>query len=62
MADQCPPGFTEYNLGTSRERDPLRFHGRILAKAERVLWHRVAASAVPADAWRAFQAGATLPD
>lgn len=35
MADQCPPGFTEYNLGTSRERDPLRFHGRILAKAER---------------------------
>ena len=33
-----------------------------LSKAERVLWHRVAASAVPADAWRAFQAGATLPD
>ena len=33
-----------------------------LSKAERVLWHRVASSAVPADAWRAFQAGATLPD
>ena len=33
-----------------------------LSKAERLHWHRVAASAVPADAWRAFQAGATLPD
>ena len=33
-----------------------------LSKAERVLWHRVAGSAVPADAWRAFQAGMTLPD
>jgi hypothetical protein len=33
-----------------------------LSKAERALWHRVAASAVPADAWRAFQSGATLPD
>ena len=33
-----------------------------LSKAERALWHRVAGSAVPADAWRAFQAGATLPD
>ena len=28
-----------------------------LSRAERTLWHRVAASAVPADAWRAFQAG-----
>ena len=28
-----------------------------LSKAERLHWHRVAASAVPADAWRAFQAG-----
>ena len=33
-----------------------------LSKAERLHWHRVASSAVPADAWRAFQAGATLPD
>ena len=33
-----------------------------LSKAERALWHRVADSAVPADAWRAFQAGMTLPD
>ena len=33
-----------------------------LSKAERLHWHAVAASAVPADAWRAFQAGATLPD
>ena len=33
-----------------------------LTKAERLHWHRVAASAVPADAWRAFQSGATLPD
>jgi hypothetical protein len=33
-----------------------------LSKAERLHWHRVAASAVPADAWRAFQSGATLPD
>ncbi len=33
-----------------------------LSKAERVLWHRVASSAVPADAWAAFQSGATLPD
>ena len=33
-----------------------------LSKAERLHWHRVAASAVPADAWAAFQAGATLPD
>ncbi len=33
-----------------------------LSRAERVLWHRVAGSAVPADAWAAFQAGATLPD
>jgi hypothetical protein len=35
MADQCPPGFTEYNLGTGTERGPLRFYGRILAQAER---------------------------
>ena len=33
-----------------------------LSKAERLHWHAVAASAVPADAWRAFQSGATLPD
>ena len=33
-----------------------------LTKAERALWHRIADSAVPADAWRAFQSGATLPD
>ena len=33
-----------------------------LTKAERLHWHRVAASAVPADCWRAFQSGATLPD
>ena len=33
-----------------------------LSKAERALWHRVAGSAVPADAWRAFQSGMTLPD
>ena len=33
-----------------------------LSKAERLHWHRVAASAVPADAWAAFQSGATLPD
>lgn len=35
MADQCPPGFTEYTLGTSAEKGPLRFYGRILAQAER---------------------------
>jgi hypothetical protein len=39
----------------------MRWYNR-LSKAERVLWHRVAGSAVPADAWAAFQAGATLPD
>lgn len=33
-----------------------------LTKAERLHWHRVAGSAVPADAWRAFQSGMTLPD
>ena len=33
-----------------------------LSRAERALWHRVAGSAVPADAWRAFQTEATLPD
>ena len=33
-----------------------------LSKAERLHWHRVASSAVPADAWAAFQSGATLPD
>lgn len=33
-----------------------------LTKPERLHWHRVAGSAVPADAWRAFQSGATLPD
>ena len=33
-----------------------------LSKAERLHWHRVAGSAVPADAWRAFQSGAVLPD
>ena len=33
-----------------------------LSRAERTLWHRVAGSAVPADCWRAFQAGVTLPD
>ena len=39
----------------------MRWYNR-LSKAERVLWHRVAGSAVPADAWAAFQSGATLPD
>ena len=28
-----------------------------LSRAERALWHRVAGSAVPADAWAAFQSG-----
>lgn len=37
MSDQCPPGFTEYILGSSAEKDPLRFYGRILAEAERKL-------------------------
>lgn len=31
-----------------------------LTKAERALWHRVAGSAVPADAWATFQSGWTL--
>jgi hypothetical protein len=33
-----------------------------LTKAERLHWHRVAGSAVPADASRMFQSGAGLPD
>ncbi len=33
-----------------------------LTKPERLHWRRVAGSAVQADAWRAFQARATLPD
>lgn len=33
-----------------------------LSRTERALWHRVAGSAAPADAWVAFQSGATLPD
>ena len=37
-----------------------RYNG--LTKPERVNWHTVAGCAVPADAWRAFQSGATLPD
>ena len=32
-----------------------------LSRAERLHWHRVASSAVPADAWRAFQAGRVAP-
>ena len=28
-----------------------------LSKAERLRWHRLAGSAVPGDAWRAFQSG-----
>ncbi len=39
----------------------MRWYNR-LSKAERAMWHRVAGSAVPADTWAAFQAGATLPD
>jgi len=35
MAGQCQPGFTEYNLGTSAEKAPLRFYGHTLAQAER---------------------------
>jgi hypothetical protein len=31
----CPPEFTEYTLGISAEKGPLRFYGRILAHAER---------------------------
>ena len=33
-----------------------------LTKAERLHSHRVAGSAVPADAWHMFQSGAGLPD
>ncbi len=33
-----------------------------IGAVERARWLAVAGSAVPADAWRAFQAGATLPD
>jgi hypothetical protein len=33
-----------------------------LSKAERLHWHRVAGSAVPAAAWRTFQSGAGLLD
>ena len=32
-----------------------------LSRAERIRWHRVASSAVPADAWRTFQAGGVAP-
>ena len=32
-----------------------------LSKAERLRWHRVAGSAVPADAWAAFQSGRVAP-
>ena len=32
-----------------------------LTKAERIRWHRVAGSAVPADAWAAFQSGRAAP-
>ena len=39
----------------------MRWYNR-LSRAERALWHRAAGSTVPADAWAAFQAGATLPD
>jgi len=35
MSDQCRPGFEEYILGSSAEKAPLRFFGRILAQAER---------------------------
>ena len=32
-----------------------------LSRAERLRWHRVAGSAVPADAWRTFQSGRGAP-
>jgi hypothetical protein len=32
-----------------------------LSRAERIRWHRVSGSAVPADCWRAFQAGRIAP-
>ena len=32
----------------------MRWYNR-LSRADRALWHRVAGSAVPADAWAAFQ-------
>ena len=32
-----------------------------LSRAERLRWHRVAGSAVPADAWAAFQSGRVAP-
>ena len=32
-----------------------------LSRAERIRWHRVSGSAVPADCWRAFQAGRVAP-
>jgi hypothetical protein len=35
----------------------MAWHNR-LSKAERLRWHRLAGSAVPADAWAAFQGGA----
>jgi hypothetical protein len=33
--EPCPAGFTAYTVGTSLEKGPLRFCGRILAQAER---------------------------
>jgi hypothetical protein len=32
-----------------------------LTEAERAHWHRIAGSAVPADAWRAFKMGESAP-
>ena len=32
-----------------------------LSRAQRIRWHRVSGSAVPADCWRAFQAGRGAP-
>jgi len=34
VTNAAPPGFTEYALGTSAEKGPLRFFGRVLAQAE----------------------------
>jgi hypothetical protein len=55
-----PAATTRTTIPADAEMGIAWYNG--LSKAERALWHRVAGSAVPADAWRAFQSGATLPD
>ncbi|MGC8519679.1 MAG: hypothetical protein ACP5P4_14335 [Steroidobacteraceae bacterium] len=49
------------DIFSADDRKGIDWYSR-LSEAERLHWHRVANSNMPADCWDAFKCGMTLPD